>query len=259
MTSIKSALFLALLFSGCSNVHTPAGPTCVSCKPYFVRGSWYYPQKHYEYEETGLASWYGGRDGCHGKPKATGEKFNHFAMTAAHKTLPLPCVAKVTNLRNGKSIVVVVDDRGPYCYNGRIIDLSYGAAKALDLHRFKPSEVKVQTLVADSSKLSNYISAHCKNRKDPFGRSWAQLYFQEIAKTGRIYYTAEFENNSGPSNDKVSKVAMQDKPLKQTKIKNLVKKQEVLNKKQEVSKKTKSKLKTKTSGNLGKYIDKKIT
>jgi rare lipoprotein A len=112
--------------------------------------------------------------------KATGEKFNKNAMTAAHRTLPLPSVVRVTNLRNGKSVILVVDDRGPYCYTGRIIDLSYGAAKVLDLHRFKPSEVRVQTLVADSIKLSRYIATYCKNRKDPFGRTWAQLYFQEI-------------------------------------------------------------------------------
>jgi rare lipoprotein A (peptidoglycan hydrolase) len=169
---------ISIFLAGCGTVKTPAGPTCVSCKPYLVRGSWYHPQTFYEYDEIGLASWYG--DDCHGKMKATGEKFNKLAMTAAHRTLPLPSVVRVTNLRNGKSVIVVVDDRGPYCYTGRIIDLSYGAAKVLDLHRYKPSAVRVQTLVADSIKLSRYIATHCRRRKDPFGRTWAQLYFQEI-------------------------------------------------------------------------------
>ena len=186
MISLKSVFVLTAFLSGCSGIQTPVGPTCVSCKPYFVRGSWHYPQTYYEYNETGLASWYGGD--FHGKAKATGEKFNMFAMTAAHKTLPIPSVVKVTSLKNGKSIVVVVDDRGPFCYKGRIIDLSYAAAKALNLHKSKPSPVRVQTLVSDSLKLSIYISKYCKRRKDPFGRSWAQIYFQEIAKVQMPIY-----------------------------------------------------------------------
>ncbi len=165
---------------------THVGPTCVSCRPYFCRGSWHYPQDFYEYDEVGLASWYG--QDCHGKPKATGEKFDKMDMTAAHKTLPLPTVVRVTNLRNNKSIVVVVDDRGPFYYKGRIIDLSYGVAKYLDLHRFKPSPVRVQALVSDSLKLSHYIAKNCKHRKDKYGRSWYEVYAQEIAKISpRVY------------------------------------------------------------------------
>jgi rare lipoprotein A len=185
----KSLILLGIFLTGCSSVKTPSGPICVSCKPYVVRGSRYYPQTYYEYDETGLASWYG--DDCHGKPKASGEKFNKLAMTAAHRTLPIPSVVKVTNLRNGKSVVVVVDDRGPFCYAGRIIDLSYGTAKVLDLHRYKPSKVRVQTLVSDSLKLSCYIAKFCKRRKDPFGRTWAQLYFQEIAGVRMPIYKAK--------------------------------------------------------------------
>jgi rare lipoprotein A len=172
----------ALSLAGCTGVRTPVGPTHVSCKPYNVRGAWYYPQKFYEYDEVGLASWYGGGDGCRGKPKATGEKFDHMSMTAAHRTLPIPSVARVTNLRNGKSVIVVVDDRGPYSYKGRIIDLSFAAARALDLHRYKPSPVRVQVLAGDSLRLSQYIATHCKCRRDPYGRKWVQLYFQEVLK-----------------------------------------------------------------------------
>ncbi|MDR1475973.1 MAG: septal ring lytic transglycosylase RlpA family protein [Holosporales bacterium] len=173
---------IGIFLAGCSSVKTPVGPTCVSCKPYVVRGSRYHPQTFYEYDEVGFASWYG--DDFHGKSKATGERFNKMAMTAAHRTLPIPSVAKVTNLRNGRSVIVIIDDRGPYCYTGRIIDLSYGAAQVLDLHKYKPSKVRVQTLVADSFKLSLYIAKHCKRRKDPLGRTWSQLYFQEILGIG---------------------------------------------------------------------------
>ncbi|MDR1034333.1 MAG: septal ring lytic transglycosylase RlpA family protein [Holosporales bacterium] len=158
----------------------------------------------YEYDEVGLASWYG--DDFHGKMKATGERFNKMAMTAAHRTLPLPSVVRVTNLRNGKSVIVIIDDRGPYCYAGRIIDLSYGAARALNLHRHKPSPVRVQTMVADSVKLSRYIATHCKKRRDPFGRTWAQLYFQEIlgsnpkryTEYSSMYKTVRTNQKSGP-------------------------------------------------------------
>lgn len=184
--SNKFSLIIAVILAGCAGNRTPAGPICVSCKPYYCRGSWHYPQQYYEYSEVGLASWYG--DDCHGKPKATGELFNKNAFTAAHKTLPIPSIVKVTNLRNGKSIVVLVDDRGPFVYNGRIIDLSYGAAKALGIHNYKPSPVRVECLVNESLKLSHYIAKHCRKKKDPHGRSWVQLYNQEIAKTHPVRY-----------------------------------------------------------------------
>jgi rare lipoprotein A (peptidoglycan hydrolase) len=158
----------------------------VSCKPYYCRGSWYYPQTYYEYDEVGLASWYGG--GSHGKPKATGELFNANALTAAHRTLPLPSIVRVTSLKNGRSIIVLIDDRGPFVYSGRIIDLSYASARALNVHRYKPSLVRVECLVGESWKLSQYIAKHCKKRRDPYGRSWSQIYHQEIARNAPIVY-----------------------------------------------------------------------
>ena len=178
---ISLILAISILISGCSNYKTRPGGTNVSSKPYFCRGKWYYPQNYYEYNEVGLASWYGAE--CHGLPKATGEPFNRFDITAAHRTLPLPTVVKVTSLKNHKSIIVVVDDRGPYVYKGRIIDLSYGAASKLGIANYKPSKVRVQSLPHESLRLSNYIKRNCKNRKDPYGRSWYELYCQEIAKT----------------------------------------------------------------------------
>lgn len=168
------------LLYGCGT-KTYTGGTNISSKPYYCRGSWYYPQKYYEYEEVGKASWYGKEFA--GKKKATGLIFNPYDLSAAHRTLPIPTVVKVTNLRNGRSIIIVVDDRGPFTYPGRIIDLSYGAAKALDLHRYTPSRVRIQSLPEDSLRLSNYIRNHCINRRDPYGRSWSELYYQEIRKS----------------------------------------------------------------------------
>lgn len=182
----------SVLVVGCSSVKTPAGPVCVSCKPYHCRGSWHYPQTYYEYDETGLASWYG--DAFHGKAKASGEPFDKNAFTAAHRTLPIPSIVRVTNLRNGNSIVVLVDDRGPFVYDGRIIDLSYRSAKALDLHRYKPSKVRVECLVDESCKLSGYIAKNCRKKRDPLRRTWVQVYHQEIAKTQRVKcYTKPIE------------------------------------------------------------------
>lgn len=178
---ISIVLTISILISGCSTYKTRPGGINVSSKPYYCRGKWYYPQNYYEYNEIGLASWYG--DECHGLPKATGIPFNKYDMTAAHRTLPLPTVVKVTSLKNRKSIIVVVDDRGPYVYKGRIIDLSYEAASKLGIANYKPSKVRVQSLPKESLKLSNYIKKHCKNRRDPYGRSWYELYRQEIAKT----------------------------------------------------------------------------
>ena len=174
------ALLIPILISGCSH-KTHTGGTSVSSKPYFCRGRWYYPQNYYEYDEIGLASWYGAE--CHGKSKAIGEPFDRFGLTAAHRTLPLPTVVKVTSLVTNKSIKLVIDDRGPYVYKGRIIDLSYGAATALGIANLKPSKVHVQSIPSESLRLSNYIKQNCTKRKDPYGRSWSELYFQEIAKT----------------------------------------------------------------------------
>jgi rare lipoprotein A len=100
------------------------------------------------YRERGVASWYG--PDFHGLKTATGERYDMFAMTAAHKTLPIPCYARVTNLSNGRSVVVRINDRGPFVAN-RIIDLSYSAARDLDMIRNGTAFVEVQTLLPAAS------------------------------------------------------------------------------------------------------------
>ena len=97
--------------------------------PYTVMGSRYFPiQDARNYQMTGTASWYGTK--FHGRDTANGETFDLYGMTAAHKTLPLPSYVKVTNLENGRSVTLRVNDRGPF-YSDRIIDLSFAAAKKL--------------------------------------------------------------------------------------------------------------------------------
>ena len=95
------------------------------------------------YRERGIASWYGKK--FHGRLTSNRERYDMYAMTAAHKTLPLPTWARVTNLQNGKSIVVRVNDRGPFVAN-RLIDLSYAAASALDIVEAGTGMVEVEAL-----------------------------------------------------------------------------------------------------------------
>ncbi len=110
-------------------------------RPYEINGIWYTPKYQPEYDETGLASWYG--EAFDGKPTATGEAFDMMALSAAHKTLPLPSLVEVTNLDNGKSITLRVNDRGPFV-DGRIIDLSKGAAEELGMLRAGVAKVRVR-------------------------------------------------------------------------------------------------------------------
>lgn len=119
-------------------------------KPYKIDGKTYYPQKNERYKEVGLASWYG--DDFHNKKTANGEVFNKNTFTAAHKTLPLPSVVKVTNLENGKTIILRVNDRGPFVDN-RIIDLSEKAAKKIDMHKKGVTQVKVEYLKKETDQL----------------------------------------------------------------------------------------------------------
>ncbi len=125
----------------------PSGGTYKVGKPYKVDGVWYYPAEAGEYDETGIASWYG--EHFHGRYTANGEVFDMNALTAAHKTLPLPSIVRVTNLGNGRSLVVRVNDRGPFV-NGRLIDLSRRSAQLLGFEANGTAKVRVQLLPNES-------------------------------------------------------------------------------------------------------------
>lgn len=103
------------------------------------------------FRETGKASWYGKK--FHGRRTANGEKYDMFAMTAAHKTLPLPSYARVTNTANGRSVVVKINDRGPF-HPGRIVDLSYAAAAKIDLLHHGSADVVLEVLTAEQGSQS---------------------------------------------------------------------------------------------------------
>lgn len=122
-------------------------------KPYQIYGVWYYPAEDFGYNEIGIASWYG--PGFNGKRTANGEVYDMNALTAAHKTLPIPSVVNVTNLENGRMLKVRINDRGPFV-EGRIIDLSLRAAELLDVQRKGTARVRVELVPEDSLTLKHW-------------------------------------------------------------------------------------------------------
>ncbi|MFO1388329.1 septal ring lytic transglycosylase RlpA family protein [Cellvibrio sp.] len=115
--------------------------------PYTVLGKTYYlMEDERAYKERGTASWYGYK--FNGERTSNGELYDMFAMTGAHKTLPIPSYVRVTNIDNGKSVVVRINDRGPF-HDGRIIDLSYAAAQRLGITRMGTGNVEVEIVVPD--------------------------------------------------------------------------------------------------------------
>jgi rare lipoprotein A len=168
----RSLLVAVILLAGCSSTPLrpvpapsvpPAPPPDIEAIPepvpkaeprsakgnppfYVVQGRRYFVLASADgYLERGVASWYG--PGFHAAMTSNGERYDMYAMTAAHKTLPLPAYAQVTNLRNGRSVVVRVNDRGPF-KDGRIIDLSYTAASKLDMLKDGTTFVEVRALTA---------------------------------------------------------------------------------------------------------------
>ncbi|MCB1702653.1 MAG: septal ring lytic transglycosylase RlpA family protein [Halioglobus sp.] len=118
--------------------------TVGNMSPYTIDGVTYEVlDDHTEYRVRGTASWYGAK--FHGHETSNGEIYNLYLASAAHKTLPIPCYARVTNLANGKSIIVRVNDRGPF-HSDRVIDLSYGAAVKLGYMEAGTTEVEVAVL-----------------------------------------------------------------------------------------------------------------
>ena len=125
-------------------------------KPYQVEGLWYYPGEDYAYAQEGIASWYG--TDFHGKRTANGDKYDMNDLTAAHPTLPMPSVVKVTNLDNGRTLKVTVNDRGPF-HSSRIIDVSRRAAQLLGFYEAGTAHVRVEIDAQESINLKNIALA----------------------------------------------------------------------------------------------------
>lgn len=123
-------------------------------RPYQVMGKRFEPIRDSRpFTQTGIASWYGKK--FHGKTTANGERYDMYAMTAAHPTLPLPSYARVTRLDNNKSVIVRINDRGPFI-GQRIIDLSYAAAAKLDMISTGTAKVRVEAITHDDIRAGNY-------------------------------------------------------------------------------------------------------
>lgn len=168
-------LVLILILPGCARIELAshfgkklAGTTEKSIgyykvgSPYKIKGKKYYPRVDYDYDEKGIASWYG--PNFHGKQTANGETYDQYELTAAHRTLPMPSIVRVTNLENGKSLIARVNDRGPFA-RGRIIDMSKRSAELLGFKQQGVAKVRVQVLEQES----RMVAQMAKNSQDTRG------------------------------------------------------------------------------------------
>lgn len=133
-------------------------------QPYQIGGTWYYPAEDFNYDESGIASWYG--EDFHGKYTANGEVFDLNGLTAAHRTLPMPSVVEVTNLDNGRRLAVRVNDRGPFA-RGRIIDVSRRAAQLLGFEGNGTAKVRVKILVPETIQVASIARRSGSDDKTP--------------------------------------------------------------------------------------------
>ncbi len=165
--------------------------------------------------QKGLASWYG--PDFHGKLTSNGEIYNMHALTAAHKTLPFGVYVRVTNLNNGKSVVIRINDRGPFI-KGRIIDLSYAAAKKLGLDISGVAPVKIKVLKKYSPRKSSqkfsiqvgsFISKkNAKILKRKLQKNYRNVYISKIKTSSNTYYRVRIKARSVKSAEKIAKKLM---------------------------------------------------
>lgn len=166
-------------------IHPPA------TRPYQALGETYVPMKSYQpFKQAGVASWYGKR--FHGRKTANGEFYNMYAMTAAHPTLPLPSYVKVTNPSNGRTVIVRVNDRGPFKHS-RIIDLSYAAAhklrildkgsahveiEAVDAERYATQSKQISTVPQPTVAMANNTPTSASTSDDSLQNAVQQFFVQ---------------------------------------------------------------------------------
>jgi len=181
---------------------TSAKPLPSWVYPYKVHGKVYYPLSSVSgYQEICLASWYGPK--FHGKPTASGEIYNMYDFTAAHRLLPIGTYVLVTNLENGKQVIVRITDRGPFV-KGRCIDLSYSAAKALGMIKKGVVKVKIVALGEKGKEPPNirynefYLQVgafrYYKNAlklKSKLEHEFSKIIIEPFVKDGIVYYRVQ--------------------------------------------------------------------
>jgi len=166
---------------------------------YQINGIWYYPKEDYDHDETGIASWYGTK--FHGRRTANGEIYDMNSLTAAHRTLPMPSYVRVTNLENGRSIVLRVNDRGPFAHS-RVIDVSRRASQLLGFQRKGTAKVRVQIL-ADKSRA---LKARLRGR-DELARVGSPITVDRLPKA-----KVAAETLPAPAGSESSSVAQTEPP-----------------------------------------------
>lgn len=213
------ALFIGLSGSGCGS-RQPARPeTPAKTKDsYRVNGQWYHPITDSSgFRQSGIASWYGAA--FHGKTTANGETYNMHAATAAHKTLPLGTYVLVRSLDSGKKTVVRINDRGPFV-RGRIIDLSYKAAKEIDMIGPGTAYVKIAAMEKGRSGGESSQAAHAnfhtgdftvqvgafvhknlaERLRDKLGAFEAPVFLTTVSRDGRRFYRVRMGRYSSLAN-----------------------------------------------------------
>ncbi len=164
---------------------------------YDVEGHRYYVSKSsHGFHKEGYASWYGTK--FHGRKTSSGEPYNMFAMTAAHRTLPIPCYVRVTNFENGKQIIVKVNDRGPF-HDDRIIDLSYAAANKLDI--LKNGTAYVQVDAIDPQRYNEQQGfTHKQNKRNTPNRPYSQkhLIYLQVGAFEQRFQAKQFARKIKP-------------------------------------------------------------
>jgi len=197
----RPPLFLAVMISflmltGCTNLqlashlYKESAPeskgTFKVGQPYHIGTQTYYPKEEYEFSETGIASWYG--TGFQGKRTANGEVFNMNELTAAHRTLQMPSLVRVTNLENGRSIVVRVNDRGPF-KKSRVMDVSSKAADLLGFKGAGTAKVRLDVLKNESIRVAELAKSGVSTQ------GYEMAYNQDLTKSGtkRNTYTPVME------------------------------------------------------------------
>ena len=195
-----SLALVGLMLSGCAGgsrnmsgrdvlITGPSDGSYKVGKPYQIQGSWYYPAEDWSYSEEGVASWYG--PGFHRKKTANGETYDQSKLSAAHRTLPMPCFVRVTNLDNGRSIVVRINDRGPYARD-RILDLSMRGAQLLAYDKIGTASVKVELLTNESKQLAREMLQKQKAEAEQNNnRIDAASYAEQLASLGEIDATTD--------------------------------------------------------------------
>ena len=184
MRSRIKVILLCAALGGCAAAPTPrpgggtaTGPLKIG-KPYRVAGTLYTPSDDRRFEQTGVASWYG--EELRGRPTANGERFDPDGLTAAHRTLPMPSWVAVTARDTGRTIVVRVNDRGPFASN-RIIDLSQGAARQLGITGRGSHEVRVRRVAGPDTRPASTLARQRDQSSSAVMPNGAGPWFVQVA------------------------------------------------------------------------------